>query len=128
MRTTLAFGTERADGQVTRTWADPCPVCGGQVTSLDAEAVTVRDNPEAVLALPDPACRYDHDDPDSPDCTCSWYPNSAPPAWLDEEIVVGWRYTLWPCGHEGQVTIYTETGPEPGTLGELMARWAEQDD
>lgn len=91
---------------------------------MEGEAITVRDNPDAVLTVHDPYCPFE-DDPDA-DCTCTVIINPAPDPLLDEVHVVGWTYTLRPCGHQTgrKLRFYTQTRPAPGTLGELMADWA----
>jgi hypothetical protein len=126
--TRWAASEDRRGGLITRTWADPCPVCGGPVTSLDAEAITVRDNPTAVISIHNPACPYDEDDPDSPDCICTTVINPAPDPLWDEEIVVGYLFTIDPCGHQTQqkIRFYQQTVPARGTLGALLADWAEE--
>jgi hypothetical protein len=109
---------------ITRTWMDPCPHDGREVTGFDAEAITVRDNPQAVIGIHNPACQWDEEDPDSPDCICTSYINPAPDPMFDTIHVVGYIYTLRPCGHQvSKVRIYSQEVPEPGTLGALMAEW-----
>ena len=109
-----------------RSWTDPCPVCGEQVTEVYAVAQTVTDNPEAVMSIPDPVCRHG-DDPDA-DCTCTTLINPAPNPMLDWVHIVGVVYTLRPCGHAttGKVRFYEQTRPEAGTLGDLMTEWAKE--
>jgi hypothetical protein len=129
---------------ITRTWYDPCPACGQQVTAFDLEPEYVIDNPTAVMSFPNPACPHE-DDPDA-DCICTVLLNPAPDPWRDEYIAIGVTVTMHPCGDviraplgprgEGSEgsrplggllagwTIHQQTTPEPGTLGELMADWA----
>lgn len=104
---------------------DPCPACAAEVTSVDFEAITIRDNPEAVITIHDPACPYDEPDPDTSDCTCTVLINPAPDPMLDEIHVAGVIYTLHPCGHQTpRIRISRQTRPEPGSLGALAAAWA----
>lgn len=117
----------RDGGLITRTWTDPCPVCGAEVTRADADAITVTDNPQALIPVRNPACQYDPGDPgNSPDCICTPLVNPAPDPMLDEVLITGWKYTLKPCGHRtgGTMRFYQQTTPAPGTLGELIADWA----
>ncbi len=109
-----------------RTWTDPCPACGAAVAALDAEAITVVSNPLSVIGLHNPACGWDEDDPDSPDCICTPVITLAPDPAYDEVHVIGYRYYLRPCGHEvaGRRRFYEERRPEAGTLGALMGAWA----
>lgn len=127
---------------ITRTWYDPCPACGEQVTGFDVEPEYVVDNPTAVLSLPNPSCPH-LADPDA-DCTCTVLINPAPDPWRDEYIAVGATFTMHPCGDviraglgparggQGRKLtglmagwqIHQQTTPEPGSLGELMADWA----
>lgn len=126
----FSFGEQRHGGLVTRTWCDPCPRCGAEVTGLDATAIIVVTNEQAVIPLPNPACPWDEDDPDSGDCICSALINPAPDPMFDEQHVAGWEVTLHPCGHmrADLPKIYQETTAAPGTLGELMSDWAAGDD
>ena len=118
---------------ITRTWYDPCPGLrpAGDL-SFDVDTQFVRDNPEAVLSVRNPACAYDEDDPDSPDCICMAVVNPAPPAYLDVMIPVGRIITMRPCGDAFPrwppgFHVYQQTTPEPGSLGELLADWAAGD-
>ena len=83
---------------IIKRWYDPCPRCGGEVTDLDYEVETVRSNPPSVIAVPNPACPYDEDDPDSPDCICTAVPDFAPDPMFDEMIPIGATFTMRPCG------------------------------
>ena len=126
---------------ITKTWADPCPNCGGEVDPkrLSVEPEYVISNPSSVLAVPDPGCAYDSDDPDSPDCTCIAIPNFHPDPALDRHIPVGATFTMQPCGcvirapggRGGKLggamkdwKMYQREVPEPGSLGALMQDWA----
>lgn len=131
---------------ITKTWADPCPQCGGEVDpkrlSVDMEHVI--SNEQSVISVPDPACPYDPDDPDGPDCICVAIPNPAPNPALDRPVTVGATVTMQPCGCVIHVPVRPGTGkfgppmegwkmyqqeiPEPGSLGELMRDWAEAED
>lgn len=109
----------------SRSWTDPCPRCGAGVTRVDGTAIVVVSNPEAVIPVRNPACLYDEDDPDSPDCICAPVVNPRPDPLLDQAHVVGAEYTLSPCGHVvPTIQVYTQTRPAAGTLGALMADWA----
>jgi hypothetical protein len=129
---------------ITKTWADPCPACGGEVDpkGLSVDLEHVIDNPSSVLAVPDPSCLYDSGDPDSPDCTCIAIPNFHPDPALDCHVLVGATFTMYPCGCEIRVPrgrdgkfggamegwkMYQQEVPEPGSLGALMRDWAETD-
>jgi hypothetical protein len=129
---------------ITKTWADPCPRCGGEVDpkrlSVDFEHIV--DNPDAVISVPNPNCPYDPDDPDSPDCICTTIINPAPSPWNDRYITVGATVTMQPCGDVIRVpvtkgkmggamegwSVYQQDIPEPGSLGELMGDWARASD
>lgn len=119
-----AAGWHRKDPRwplLTRTWMDPCPVCGQPVTGFHAEAVTVTDNPYSVISIRNPACQWDERDPDSPDCICTAVINPAPSPLFDQVHVVGYRYWLRPCDHEvAKITLHSQEVPEPGTLAALM--------
>lgn len=125
---------------VTKYWNDPCPQCGGEATGIAIHYEHVRGNPQAMLSLPDPACGYDPDDPDSPDCICTAIPNPAPNPALDTFHTVGATVTMQPCGDVLRVPVgsdgklggqmagwqmYQQEIPEPGSLGELMQDWAQ---
>lgn len=124
---------------ITKTWYDPCPQCGGEITDFDYEVESVRENPDSVISIPNPACPYDADDPDSPDCICIAIPNFAPNPALDQLIPIGAVFTMRPCGDVlrapsgsggklgGKMAgwkMYQQEIPEPGSLGELMQDWA----
>jgi hypothetical protein len=96
---------------------------------MDIETITVRSNPGAVLRIPDPACQYDEDDPDSPDCTCGMLVNPAPDPLLDQVHIAGYEWTLLPCGHTfaGSPRVCAQHRAKPGTLGALMEDWAGMD-
>lgn len=128
---------------IRETWYDPCPQCGGVVTGCDGQSETIKSNPMSVISSRNPACRYDDEDPDSPDCTCTAIANPCPDPFYDETIVIGMNVTLHPCEHvlhytrgaagafvtgrSGRVTwkIYQRDRPEPNTLGELMQMWSD---
>lgn len=128
---------------ITRTWADPCPACGGEVDpkrlSVDVEHVI--SNPQSVISVPDPGCPYDDDDPDSPDCTCLAVPDPCPDPMFDQHVPVAATFTMQPCGCKVRASIgggktggpmkdwkvYRQEVPEPGSLGELMRDWAAAD-
>jgi hypothetical protein len=130
---------------ITLTWTDPCPRCGAEVTAFDIEPEYVRDNPEAVLTLPNPLCPT-NEDPDA-ECICLVLVNPAADPLYDQFIAVAVTVTMHPCDHairaplggDGQRgrklggllagwKIYRQEVPEPGSLGELMADWAQAAD
>lgn len=104
---------------ITKTWYDPCPRCGGEVTGVDYAARTIRSNPDSLTAIPDPGCPH-LADPDA-DCTCIVLPNPVPDPMFDEEIVIGGDFTMHPCGdviHAGRGGLpgwkmYQQQIPEP---------------
>ena len=133
-------GNAEEEPVITKTWADPCPSCGGEVDpkrlSVDVEHVI--SNPTSVFTVPDPGCAYDSADPDSPDCTCIAIPNFHPDPASDRRVPVSATFTMQPCGCEVRVAVgrngwgepmkgwkmYQQEVPEPGSLGELMTDWA----
>jgi hypothetical protein len=97
-------------------WMDPCGECGADVTGVEARAITVTDNPDSLIVIPDPACPHEGDP--AADCTCTVIPNPAPDPLQDEVHVVGYEYTLFPCGHHpARIQVYpaSASGPASGS-------------
>lgn len=123
---------------ITKTWYDPCPACGQEVTGLDYDVQTVRENPTAILSFPSPNCPHLVDE--EADCTCPVLINPAPDPWYDQEVPVGAIFTFQPCKHQTcnpkdvriyqqdvpePWRVYQQDVPEPGSYGELVYEWAQ---
>jgi hypothetical protein len=83
---------------------DPCPVCGAAVEVIEGRAITITSNPGDLIVIPDPGCPRERDP--AADCTCTVVPNLVPDPLEDQVHVVGYEYTVLPCGHHpASVTI-----------------------
>lgn len=111
-----------------RSWADPCPKCGTEVTGIHGVSETVVINEQSVISVPNPACPYDEDDPHTPDCICTAVVNPCPDPIFNTYRQMPAAYYLKPCGHAvATFRIYTESRAEPGTLGALYEEWSKTD-
>lgn len=124
------LGECRQGALIVRTWAGPCPVCGGQLTGLRADAMhsglsgSSGSNAQAGFRSDSTASGL------SLTAICTALINPAPDPLCDEFHVADYVFTAEPCGHRtGQkIRLFRQALPAPGTLGALIADWAALED
>lgn len=114
-------------GREGKTWMDPCPHCGAEVTAVHGVTHYVIYNETSVIGNRHPDCTWDPDNPDSEGCICGpAFVNPYPDPTYDQRVPTGTVFHLKPCGHTiPKLSIYMRERAAPGTLGALYEDVAE---